>query len=119
MVGFAETPFVLCVAPEFADQLDCRTDRLPQIEERQGDLRKRDDQRPRLHRNLSAKGRGHRDLCGYKATANAIQDVNGQQIDFAFADVVFAIGQAKQGRIKILAIASDDALPGASRTCRP
>ena len=49
---------------------------------------------------------------GYKATANAIQDVTGRQIDFAFADVVFASGQAKQGRIKLLAISSDGRSPG-------
>jgi tripartite-type tricarboxylate transporter receptor subunit TctC len=48
----------------------------------------------------------------YKSTGTAIQDVNGKQIDFAFADVVFATGQAKQGRIKILANASDTRSPG-------
>ncbi|MDB5534239.1 MAG: Extra-cytoplasmic solute receptor, partial [Hyphomicrobiales bacterium] len=48
---------------------------------------------------------------GYKATATAVQDVTGKQIDFAFADVVYAVGQAKQGRIKLLAIASDERSP--------
>ncbi|HEY8579441.1 MAG TPA: tripartite tricarboxylate transporter substrate binding protein [Beijerinckiaceae bacterium] len=49
---------------------------------------------------------------GYKATANAVQDVTTKQIDMAFADVVYAVGQAKANRIKILAIASDDRSPG-------
>ena len=48
---------------------------------------------------------------GYKATSNAIQDVTAKQIDFAFADVVFASGQAKQGRIKLLAISSNERSP--------
>jgi tripartite-type tricarboxylate transporter receptor subunit TctC len=47
----------------------------------------------------------------YKATAAAIGDVNAKQIDFAFADVVFATGQAKGGRIKIIANASDTRSP--------
>jgi putative tricarboxylic transport membrane protein len=49
---------------------------------------------------------------GYKATAAAVQDVTAGQIDFAFADVVFASGQAKQGRVKLLAIGSDERSPG-------
>src|SRR3972149_8478163 len=47
----------------------------------------------------------------YKTTANSITDVTAGQIDFAFADVVFATGQAKQGRIKMLAITSDEPAP--------
>lgn len=47
----------------------------------------------------------------YKATATAVQDVTGHQIDFAFSDVVFATGQLKQGRIKLLATASDTRSP--------
>ena len=87
---------------QFADQFNCRTDCLHQIEERQGDVRKRHDKRARLDRALPAEGRGNRDLCvATRRPPNAIQDVNGHQIDFAFADVVFAMGQAKQGRIKI------------------
>jgi tripartite-type tricarboxylate transporter receptor subunit TctC len=49
---------------------------------------------------------------GYKATANAITDVTAGQIDFAFSDIVFATGQAKQGRIKLLAVTSDERAPG-------
>jgi tripartite-type tricarboxylate transporter receptor subunit TctC len=44
---------------------------------------------------------------GYKATSNAVQDVTGKQIDFAFADVVYASGQARQNRVKMLAISSN------------
>ena len=48
---------------------------------------------------------------GYKATANAVSDVTAGEIDFAFADVVYATGQAKQNRIKLLAITSDARSP--------
>jgi len=49
---------------------------------------------------------------GYKSTAMAVSDVTAGQIDFAFADIVFATGQAKQKRIKILAVTSDTRAPG-------
>jgi tripartite-type tricarboxylate transporter receptor subunit TctC len=49
---------------------------------------------------------------GYKSTAMAVSDVTAGQIDFAFADIVFATGQAKQKRIKILAVTSDSRAPG-------
>ena len=49
---------------------------------------------------------------GYKSTANAVSDVTAGQTDFAFADIVFATGQAKQNRIKLLAITSDTRAPG-------
>jgi len=48
---------------------------------------------------------------GYKATSNAVQDVTGRQIDFAFADVVYASGQARQNRVKMLAISSNQRSP--------
>jgi tripartite-type tricarboxylate transporter receptor subunit TctC len=40
-----------------------------------------------------------------------VQDVTGRQIDFAFADVVYATGQARQNRVKILAISSNTQSP--------
>ena len=49
---------------------------------------------------------------GYKATATAVTDVTAGQIDFAFADIVFATGQARQGRVKILAVTSEERSPG-------
>jgi tripartite-type tricarboxylate transporter receptor subunit TctC len=39
----------------------------------------------------------------YKTTAAAVSDLAAGQIDFVFADMVYATGQAKTGRIKILA----------------
>jgi len=44
---------------------------------------------------------------GYKSTPAAISDLEAGQIDFAFADTVYAQGQAKQGRVKILANSAD------------
>jgi tripartite-type tricarboxylate transporter receptor subunit TctC len=49
---------------------------------------------------------------GYKSTANAVSDVTAGQTDFAFADIVFAMGQAKQNRIKLLAVTADTRAPG-------
>jgi len=49
---------------------------------------------------------------GYKSTANAVSDVTAGQTDFAFADIVFASGQAKEHRIKMLAVTSDTRPPG-------
>lgn len=43
----------------------------------------------------------------YKQTGQAVSDVAAGEIDFAFADMVFANGQAKQGRIRILAVTCD------------
>jgi tripartite-type tricarboxylate transporter receptor subunit TctC len=40
----------------------------------------------------------------YKATATALSDLAANQIDFVFADATFAIQQAKQGRIKLIAV---------------
>ncbi len=44
---------------------------------------------------------------GYKVTGNAVSDVTAGQIDFAFADTIFASGQARQGRVKLLAVTSE------------
>jgi tripartite-type tricarboxylate transporter receptor subunit TctC len=44
---------------------------------------------------------------GYKTTAAAVSDLIAGQIDFVFADIVFATGLAKQGKVKILANSAD------------
>jgi tripartite-type tricarboxylate transporter receptor subunit TctC len=44
---------------------------------------------------------------GYKTTGAAVSDLVAGQIDFVFADVVYASGLAKQGRVKILANSAD------------
>lgn len=44
---------------------------------------------------------------GYKTTANAVSDLIAGQVDFVFADVVYASGLAKQGKVKILANSAD------------
>lgn len=40
---------------------------------------------------------------GYKATADAVNDVTAGFIDFVFADATFALAQAAQGRVRMLA----------------
>lgn len=111
IVGFAETPFLLCVAPDSP---------INSIAELTAYLKSKDGKATYGSATTSAlasteiylqKVGATATYVAYKATANAIQDVNGKQIDFAFADVVFATGQAKQGRIKILATASDTRSP--------
>ncbi len=49
----------------------------------------------------------------YKTTANAASDVIAGQIDFAFVDIVYASGLAKQGRVKILANSANRRAAGA------
>jgi tripartite-type tricarboxylate transporter receptor subunit TctC len=44
---------------------------------------------------------------GYKTTSAAVSDLIAGQIDFVFADIVYATGLAKQGRVKILANSAD------------
>jgi len=44
---------------------------------------------------------------GYKTTAAAVSDLMAGQIDFAFADIVYASGLAKQGRVKVIANSAD------------
>ena len=43
----------------------------------------------------------------YKTTAAAVSDLAAGQVDFAFADIVFAASQRKLGRVKILATTAD------------
>jgi tripartite-type tricarboxylate transporter receptor subunit TctC len=43
----------------------------------------------------------------YKTTAAAVSDLAAGQIDFAFADIVFAASQRKLGRVKILATSAN------------
>jgi tripartite-type tricarboxylate transporter receptor subunit TctC len=106
-VGFAETPFVLAVAPDSP---------INSVAELTAFLKSKDGKATYGTATSSAlasteiylaKVGAKATQVGYKATAAAISDVTAKQIDFAFADVVFATGQAKQGRIKILANASN------------
>jgi tripartite-type tricarboxylate transporter receptor subunit TctC len=43
----------------------------------------------------------------YKTTAAAVSDLVAGQVDFAFADIVFAASQRKQGRVRILATSAN------------
>lgn len=43
----------------------------------------------------------------YKITPQAISDLSAGDLDFAFADVPFAVGQEKAGRIRLLAVTTD------------
>ena len=40
---------------------------------------------------------------GYKSTADAVNDISAGFIDFVFADATFALAQAAQGRVRMLA----------------
>lgn len=44
---------------------------------------------------------------GYKTTAAAVSDVMAGQIDFVFADMVYATNLARQGRVRIIANSAD------------
>ena len=44
---------------------------------------------------------------GYKTTAAAESDLMAGQIDFAFVDIVYASGLAKQGKVKMIANSAD------------
>ena len=44
---------------------------------------------------------------GYKTTAAAVSDLMAGQIDFAFVDIVYASGLAKQGKVKMIANSAD------------
>lgn len=48
----------------------------------------------------------------YKVTPTAISDLAAGQLDFTFADVPFAVGQEKQGRVRILAVTTAQRAPG-------
>jgi tripartite-type tricarboxylate transporter receptor subunit TctC len=111
VVGLAETPFVLCVAPDSP---------INSVAELTAYLKSKNGKATYGSATTSAlastaiylqKVGAEATYVAYKATANAVQDVTAKQIDFAFADVVFATGQAKQGRIKLLANASDTRSP--------
>jgi len=107
IVGFAETPFVLAVAPD--SPINSIADLTAFIKSKNGKATYGSATTSALASTeiyLQKVGTAATQV-GYKATAAAIADVTAKQIDFAFADVVFAMGQAKQGRIKILATASD------------
>ena len=112
IVSFAETPFVLAVAPN--SQINSVADLTAYIKGKGGKATYGSATTAALALTaIYLKSAGlEATHVGYKTTANAIQDVTGRQIDFAFADVVFATGQAKQGRIKLLAIGSDERSPG-------
>lgn len=51
---------------------------------------------------------------GYKATADAVNDVTAGLVDFVFADATFAIAQAAQGRVRMLATTTKRRLSFAS-----
>jgi putative tricarboxylic transport membrane protein len=107
IVGFAETPFVLCVAPD--SPINSVADLTAFIKSKGGKATYGSATTSALASTVIylQAGGTTATYVGYKATPTAIQDLSGHQIDFAFADVIFAMGQAKQGRIKILATASD------------
>jgi len=107
IIGFAETPFVLAVAPDSP---------INTVADLTAFLKSKDGKATYGSATTSALASTEIYLqkvgvkatqVGYKTTAAAIQDVTAKQIDFAFADVVFATGQAKQGRIKLIANASN------------
>lgn len=107
IVGFAETPFVLTVAPDSP---------IKTVADLTAYLKSKDGKATYGSATTSALAATEIYLqkvgvkatqVGYKTTASAVQDVTAKQIDFAFADVVFATGQAKQGRIRIIANASN------------
>lgn len=107
IVGFAETPFVLAVAPD--SPINSIADLTAFIKSKDGKATYGTATTSALASTeiYLQKVGATATRVSYKATAAAIQDVTAKQIDFAFADVVFATGQAKQGRIKILANASN------------
>jgi len=112
IVSFAETPFVLTVAPD--SRINSVADLSAYIKGKGGKATYGSATTAALALTaIYLKSAGlEATHVGYKTTANAIQDVTGHQIDFAFGDVVFVTGQAKQGRIKLLAIGSDERSPG-------
>jgi len=111
VVSFAETPFVLCVAPD--SPINSVPELTAFIKSKNGKATYGSATTSALASTalyLRAAGVEATHV-GYKATSAAIQDVTGKQIDFAFADVVFAVGQANQGRVKMIAITSDERSP--------
>jgi tripartite-type tricarboxylate transporter receptor subunit TctC len=111
IVGFGETPFVLAVAPDSpVNTLADLTAFIKQKGEKTtyGSATNNALAATAIYlQKVDAKAT----LVSYKSTANAISDVVAKQIDFAFADVVFATGQAKQGRIKLIGNAANTRSP--------
>jgi tripartite-type tricarboxylate transporter receptor subunit TctC len=107
IVGFAETPFVLAVAPD--SPINSVADLIAYLKSKDGKATYGSATTSALASTeiLLQKVGVKATYVGYKATSAAITDVTAKQIDFAFADVVFAMGQLKQNRIKILANASN------------
>jgi tripartite-type tricarboxylate transporter receptor subunit TctC len=111
IVGFGTTPFVLAVAPD--SPINSVADLTAFIKSKNGKATYGSATSSALAATelyLAKVGTSATQVL-YKATATAVQDVTGHQIDFAFSDVVFATGQLKQGRIKLLATASDTRSP--------
>jgi len=111
IVGFAQTPFVLVVAGD--SPIKTVADLTAFIKSKNGKATYGSANTSALASAalyLNA-AKVEATYVGYKATANAVQDVTSKQIDFSFSDVVYASGQAKQGRIKMLAIASNERSP--------
>ena len=50
------------------------------------------------------------EIVRYKGTVDAAREMVANQIDFLFADATFALAQAKQGRMKILAVTASERL---------
>jgi tripartite-type tricarboxylate transporter receptor subunit TctC len=48
----------------------------------------------------------------YKITPQAISDLAAGQLDFAYADVPFAVGQEKAGRVRLIAVTTAERVPG-------
>ena len=48
----------------------------------------------------------------YKSNPQAVSDVSGGQIDYVFSDSVFAVGQEKAGKVKLLAVTTPKRLTG-------
>ena len=49
----------------------------------------------------------------YKATADAVRDLNAGDVDFMFVDGPFAVAQANNGNLKLLAVTTTYRAPGA------
>jgi tripartite-type tricarboxylate transporter receptor subunit TctC len=107
IVGFAETPFVLAVAPDSPINTVADLTAFLKSKDGKGTYGTATSSALASTELYLQKAGVTATQVGYKSTGAAIQDLTGKQIDFAFADVVFASGQAKQGRIKIIANASN------------
>lgn len=47
----------------------------------------------------------------YKITPDAVRDLAAGQLDFVFVDTLFASGQEKQGRVRLMAVTTESAAP--------